>query len=108
MIDTLNKPSDALRLKADLERRGRIRYILNTETHSDHWTGNSFYDVPAVAHEGVRARIRRANLTDHAAWVSAMGPEEPPSWRVIARNAPIITFTSGMMLHVGDHTFRMV
>src|SRR5262245_57691381 len=58
MIDNPHKPSDALRLKADVERGDRVRYILNTEPHGDHWTGNAYFDVPVVAHEGVRTRIR--------------------------------------------------
>ena len=57
LIDTPHKPSDALRLKGEIERRGRLRYIINTEPHGDHWTGNAFFDVPVVAQEGVRARI---------------------------------------------------
>jgi cyclase len=31
LIDGPHKPSDALRLKAEIERRGRLRYILNTD-----------------------------------------------------------------------------
>jgi len=57
LIDTPHKPSDAVRLRADVERRGRLRYILNTEPHGDHWTGNAYFDAPVVAHEGVRTRI---------------------------------------------------
>jgi cyclase len=34
LIDTPHKPSDAIRLSADVERRGRLRYILNTEPHT--------------------------------------------------------------------------
>src|SRR6266436_6610121 len=53
MIDSPHKPSDAMRLRADVERRGRLRYILNTEPHGDHWTGNAYFDAPVVAQEGV-------------------------------------------------------
>src|SRR5215217_6208717 len=52
MIDSPHKPSDALKLKAEIARRGgNLRYIINTEPHGDHWTGNAFFDVPVVAHE---------------------------------------------------------
>ena len=57
MIDSPHKPSDALKLKAEIARRGQLRYIINTEPHGDHWTGNAFFDVPVIAHEGVRTRI---------------------------------------------------
>ena len=55
LIDTPHKPSDALRLKAEIERRGPLRYIINTEPHGDHWTGNAFFNVPVVAQQGVRS-----------------------------------------------------
>jgi cyclase len=39
LIDGPHKPSDTLRLKAEIERRGvPLRHILNTEPHGDHRT----------------------------------------------------------------------
>ncbi len=108
MIDGPHKPSDALRLKAEVERRGRLRYIINTEPHGDHWTANAFFDVPVVAHEGVRSRILTTDIAEHVARVATFGPEEPRLLEGYRPNAPVITFTSEMRLHVGDHTFRMV
>src|SRR5438094_8780263 len=107
MIDTPHKPSDALRLKADVERRGRLRYILNTEPHGDHWTGNAYFDVPVVAHEGVRTRILTTDLPALVARVGTFGPEEPKLLEGYRANAPIITFTSEMKIHVGHNTSRL-
>ncbi len=42
MFDSPHRPTDALELKAEIERRGQLRYIINTEPHGDHWTGNFF------------------------------------------------------------------
>ncbi len=108
LIDTPHKPSDALRLKGEIERRGRLRYIINTEPHGDHWTGNAFFDVPVVAQEGVRARILGTDLAAHVARVASFGPEEPKLLENYQANAPVITFQSEMTLHVGNHTFRMI
>ncbi|MBI2533171.1 MAG: MBL fold metallo-hydrolase [Deltaproteobacteria bacterium] len=108
LIDTPHKPSDALRLRAEIERRGRLRYIINTEPHGDHWTGNAFFGVPVVAHEGVRARILATDLAAHVARVSSFGPEEPKLLENYKPNAPVITFQNEMRLHVGNHTFRMI
>ena len=57
MIDSPHKPTDALKLKAEIAKHGQLRYIINTEPHGDHWTGNAFFDAPVIAHEGVRTRI---------------------------------------------------
>ena len=81
LIDTPHKPSDALRLKGEIVRRGRLRYIINTEPHGDHWTGNAFFDAPVVAQEGVRARILATELSAHIARVATFGPEEPNFWK---------------------------
>jgi glyoxylase-like metal-dependent hydrolase (beta-lactamase superfamily II) len=108
LIDTPHKPSDAVRLRAEIERRGKLRYIINTEPHGDHWTGNAFFDVPVVAHEGVRTRILGTDMAAHVARVGSFGPEEPKLLENYRPNAPVITFQSEMKLHVGNHTFRMV
>ena len=46
LIDTPHKPTDALRLRAEIEAIGPVRYIINTEPHGDHWTGNAYFDAP--------------------------------------------------------------
>src|SRR4030095_5902339 len=76
LIDTPHKPSDDGRLRGEIERRGRLRYIINTEPHGDHWTGNAFFDVPVVAHQGVRSRILGTDLAAHVARVASFGPDE--------------------------------
>ena len=108
MIDSPHKPSDALKLKTEIAKRGQLRYIINTAPHGDHWTGNAFFDVPVIAHEGVRTRILNTDLQAHVARVATFGPEEPKLLEGYRPNAPIITFKNGMTLHVGNHTFEMI
>ncbi len=109
MIDSPHKPSDALKLKEEIARRGgRLRYIINTEPHGDHWTGNAFFDVPVVAQEGVRRRILETDMEEHVARVATFGPDERNLLEGYKPNAPAITFKNGMKLHVGDHTFEMI
>jgi cyclase len=108
LIDTPHKPSDALRLKSEIERRGRLRYIINTEPHGDHWTGNAFFDAPVVAHDGVCARILATELSAHIKRVASFGPEEPKLLENYRPNVPVITFDREMTLHVGNHTFHMI
>src|SRR5262249_30209109 len=109
LIDGPHKPSDALRLKADIERRGApLRYILNTEPHGDHWTSNAYFDVPVVAHEGVRKRILETNMRGLLPRVATFGPDEGKLLEGYRANAPVITFSKEMTLHVGDHTSRLI
>jgi len=108
MIDSPHKPSDALKLKAEIAKHGELRYIINTEPHGDHWTGNAYFDAPVVAHEGVRRRMLDTNMEEHVARVATFGPEEPKLLEGYAANVPVMTFKNGMTLHVGDHTFEMI
>src|ERR687892_157257 len=108
MIDSPHKPSDALKLKAEIARHGQLRFIINTEPHGDHWTGNAFFQVPVIAHEGVRTRILNTDMEQHLARVASFGPEEPKLLENYVPNLPVITFQRGMTLHVGDHTFQMI
>ena len=109
MIDSPHKPSDALKLRAEIARRGgQLRYIINTEPHGDHWTGNAFFNVPVIAHEGVRTRILETDLKEHCARIATFGPEEPGLLENYRPNAPVITFEDRMTLHVGNHTFEMI
>lgn len=108
LIDTPHKPSDALKLKAEIAKHGPVRYILNTEPHGDHWTGNAYFDAPVIAHAGVRKRILETNMEEHVARVAAFGPNEPALLEGYHANAPVLTFESGMTLHVGNHTFELI
>ncbi len=108
LVDTPHKPSDAMRLKGEIEGHGRLRYIINTEPHGDHWTGNAFFNVPVVAQQGVRTRILGTDLTAHVARVASFGPDEPDLLKNYKPNVPVITFDSEMTLHIGNHTFRMI
>ena len=104
MTDTPHKPSDALSWKAEIEKRGPVRDIINTEPDGDHWTGNAFFDAPVVAHEGVRTRILNTDAAAHVARVASFGLQEPRLLEGYTPNVPVITFEDGMTLHVGDHT----
>jgi glyoxylase-like metal-dependent hydrolase (beta-lactamase superfamily II) len=108
LIDTPHKPSDALKLKAEIARHGPLRYILNTEPHGDHWTGNAYFDAPVIAHAGVRRRILETNMEEHVARVGGFGPQEPELLQGYRPNAPVITFETGMTLHVGNHSFECI
>ncbi len=108
LIDTPHKPSTAKWLKSEIEKRGLLRYIINTEPHGDHWTGNAFFDAPVIAHEGVRTRILNTDMAEHTARVGTFGPDEPALLEGYRANAPIITFQDGMTLRVGGHTFEMI
>ena len=108
MIDTPQVPSNAGQWREDIEKRGPVRYLFNTEPHADHWTGNSFYDAPCIGHVGVRGRILSTGVGPVMERIETMGPEERRLAEGYIPRPPEITFTDGMTLHVGDHTFQAI
>ena len=47
-------PTDAVKWRDYIKKRGEVRYIINTDYHIDHITGNYFFPGTVVSHQGVR------------------------------------------------------
>jgi cyclase len=118
MIDTPMWPMDALRWRETIEERGPIRYLVNTEPHGDHTTGNAYFPhVPIIGHERIldsfdadlftlwgtsEAKLERILLRDpDSAWLLDH-PDYPQS------NPPKLTFKDRMVIEVGNHTFHLL
>lgn len=105
MIDTPQKPTDAVSWRETIAPYGPVRYVFNTEPHADHWTGNTFYEGEVVAHEGVRTRILETGAEGIIQRVETMGPDQQAFMGGYVPKAPSITFTTELSLHVGDQEF---
>src|SRR4030042_535583 len=57
MIDTPQMPTDADKWRDIIAEHGPVRYVINTEPHGDHFSGNCFFKGTVVAHEGTRKAI---------------------------------------------------
>ena len=120
VIDTPQLPSYAVRMRQEVERRGPIRYLINTEHHIDHIFGNYFFRGAGtvIAHEEVAknfmvvtpfinpyAYAKEAIPTDDPAGASLF-PDEATYFA--DPNRPTITFRGDVTLRVGRHTFELI
>jgi len=106
MIDTPQLPGDALKYRAELEKLGQPKYLINTEPHGDHYAGNYFFDVTVIAHEGTRQRIADTDV----AQLKERLKQTPgaPNLDDYTVRVPSISFTGSMKLFVGDHEFELL
>ncbi len=62
MIDTPQIPRDALAYREIVQKQGKVIYLINTEPHGDHYTGNFFFDAVCVAHQGTREAMMKSSV----------------------------------------------
>ncbi len=110
MIDTPQMPADAIAWREVIARHGAVRYLINTEPHGDHFTGNCFFDGTVVAHEGTSQAIAAAASDVEGAKerLTQMFPEMASHLEDFSFRLPTITFSERVTLRVGDHTFELI
>lgn len=108
MIDTPYKPSDALLWREEIAPRGPVRYILNTEAHGDHVTGNAFFPGTVVAHQGIREAMLPMSLEQLRERIQQIDPPGLPLLEGYRFKLPAITFHQGLSLYLGDQAFHLL
>jgi cyclase len=108
MIDTPQIPADAVKWRDEIAKHGQVRYLINTEPHGDHFSGNYFFEGTVVAHEGVREAIMDASLEQFKEQLQQMSPDSLPLLAGYSYRLPMITLSERLTLYLGSHTFRLI
>ncbi len=107
LIDTPEIPADAKKWAAEIAKEARLKYIINTEPHTDHAAGNCWFDGTVVTHEGTREEVAGATkekLIDELKW---MAPESLPVDEGFSYKLAEITFNKDLTIYLGDHKFKL-
>ena len=110
MIDSPYLPTDAIKWRDEIARRGEVRYIINTEHHRDHTTGNYLFSGVGVAHELVRKWFTASQGTPDEVRqrFQQEAPEVLPLLDEYQPRFPAITFSERLTLYQGEHTFELI
>jgi glyoxylase-like metal-dependent hydrolase (beta-lactamase superfamily II) len=108
MIDTPQLPIDAIKWRNEIANHGKVRYLINTEPHGDHFAGNHFFEGTIVAHKGTRAAIISASVDSFVKGLQQKSPESLTLMDGFEFRPPTITFSDKLALHLGDHTIQLI
>ncbi len=108
MIESPQMPDEAVKWRDEIAKFGMVRYLINTEPHGDHFSGNYFFQGTVVGHEGTRAAILASNVDQFKERMKTMSPASLSLLGGFAFRAPTITLSERLTLYVGNHTFRLV
>ncbi len=75
VIDTPMVPANARKHAAEISKFGKIRYVINTEPHGDHISGNFFFGGTVVGHEGTRQAILESKVDDLKMMLEKLAPD---------------------------------
>lgn len=108
IIDTPAVPQQARQWRDEALKHGMIRYVINTEPHTDHAAGNCWFEAMVVAHEGTRQALLKARETELIEMLKWMAPDSLPLDPSFHYVYPCITFSQDLTLYLGDHTLRLI
>ncbi len=108
IIDSPWMPSEVIRWHKEIASMGEVRYLINTEPHPDHCTGNGFLPGIGVAHRGIRDALLLRSLEGIERQIKDMDPQGAYLMKEYKMKLPEITFTQRLSLHLGDHSFELL
>jgi len=120
VVDTPQLPTRALSMLREIEEKGPVRYLINTEHHLDHIFGNYFFRGKGivVSHEEVYGEFMRVtpqiNPFSYAKEAiptddpdgAALFPDEETYYK--NPNKPAVTFRGDLTIRLGRHTFKLI
>ncbi|OGO20643.1 MAG: hypothetical protein A2Z15_01070 [Chloroflexi bacterium RBG_16_50_11] len=107
VIDTPMVPANAKKLAAEISKFGKIRYVINTEPHGDHISGNCYFGGTLITHDGTRDAILAAKVDDIKGMLQMMAPGVSLD-KDFRYRPPDITLSQRLTFYLGDHSFHLI
>ena len=112
LVDTGSTPVDSREVLAAVKKLTTqpIRYVVNTEIHGDHTTGNFVFSPPAfvINHEGAAEAMRASFNTDRIERLRQESTEMREAAEGYRLVTPQIEYGEKMTLHLGGRTIEIL
>jgi cyclase len=112
LIDSGPNPPDSLIILEAVKKLTSqpIRFLINTETHNDHTTGNFVFSPPAivVASAGATAGMKSYYSPQRNEKLMAESAEMRDAFRGFRLVIPHVEFTDRLILNLGDRTLELL
>ena len=112
LIDSGPNPPDSLIILEAVKKLTSqpIRFLINTETHNDHTTGNFVFSPPAVviAAAGATQAIKKYYSAERNRKLMAQSNEMRDAFRDFRLVTPHIEFADRLVLNMGDRTLELL
>jgi glyoxylase-like metal-dependent hydrolase (beta-lactamase superfamily II) len=108
VIDTPMIPANAKKIAGEIARFGPVRYVINTEPHGDHTSGDGYFGGTLVTHEGTREAILASQVKDFENMLKMTSPESLPVPPDFHFRTPDITFSERLTFYLGGRTFKLM
>jgi len=109
MIDAPQKPEEAFQWRKEIQKHGKVAYIVNTDHHRDHAIGDYYFGAETIMHEGTMKKLTAPEYVELCKnWVKLLDPQSGPIMNHYFVRRPKFTYSSRMTLHVGEDTFELI
>jgi len=107
MVDSPMNFTDAVSWRREIEGKGQVKYLVNTESHVDHVAGNFFFDVPVIAQDKTREEmlaLDREHILEYVLGIDPQGLHLVNDYQV---RVPTIAFSHQLSLYLGRHSVHL-
>jgi cyclase len=111
LIDSGNNPTDSHAVMKAVKQvtSQAVRFLINTEPHSDHTTGHFVFSPPAIiiAHAGAGESMRQAYNPQRNEKLMAESAEMREAFKGFRLVTPHVEYRDKMTLNVGERTLEL-
>ena len=112
IIDTCQTPPDGHHLLATVKKLTDkpIRFVIDTEVHSDHTFDHFIFSPPAIVinHEGATEGMKKNTDPKRVETLAAQSPEMREAVKGYRMVPPQIEYKDRMTIHLGERTFELI